>query len=43
MMQKFEENLLHLSNKNRFKFDTNPTVDLGGTTNRNKSPEAGFP
>jgi hypothetical protein len=31
MMQKFEENLLHLLNKNYFKFDTNPMVDLGGT------------
>jgi hypothetical protein len=32
MMLKFGENLLHLLNKNYFKFDTNPTVDLGGTT-----------
>jgi len=32
MMLKFGENLLHLLNKNCFKFDTNPTVDLGGTT-----------
>jgi hypothetical protein len=31
MMLKFEENLLHLLNKNEFKFDTNRTVDLGGT------------
>jgi hypothetical protein len=29
MMLKFEVNLLHLLNKNFFKFDTNPTVDLG--------------
>jgi hypothetical protein len=32
MMLNFGENLLHLLNKNYFKFDTNPTVDLGGTT-----------
>jgi hypothetical protein len=32
MMLKFEENLLHLLNKNYFKFDINPMVDLGGTT-----------
>jgi hypothetical protein len=32
MMLKFEENPLHLLNKNYFKFDTNPMVDLGGTT-----------
>jgi len=31
MMLKFRENLLHLLNKNYFKFDPNPTVDLGGT------------
>jgi hypothetical protein len=39
-MLKFEENLLHLLNKNFLKFDTNPTVDLGGTTTWNKTPEA---
>jgi hypothetical protein len=32
MMLNFGENLLHLLNKNYFKFDTNPTVDLRGTT-----------
>jgi hypothetical protein len=32
MMLKFEENLLHLLNKNYLKFDPNPIVDLGGTT-----------
>ncbi len=32
MMLKFGKNLVHLLNKNCFKFDTNPTVDLGGTT-----------
>jgi len=32
MMLKFGENLLHLLKKNYFKFDINPTVDLGGTT-----------
>jgi hypothetical protein len=32
MMLKFGENILRLLNKNYFKFDTNPTVDLGGTT-----------
>jgi len=32
MMLKFGENLLHLLNENFFKFDTNPMVDLGGTT-----------
>jgi len=32
MMLKFRENLLHLLNKNCFKFDPNPMVDLGGTT-----------
>jgi hypothetical protein len=32
MMLKFEENLLHLLNNNFLKFDTNPTMDLGGTT-----------
>jgi len=39
-MLKFEENLLHLLNKNYFKFDTNPTVDLGGTIIWNKTLEA---
>jgi len=29
MMLKLGENLLHLLNKNNFKFDTNPTMDLG--------------
>jgi hypothetical protein len=37
-MLKFEENLLHLLNKNEFKFDTNRTVDLGGTIIWNKTP-----
>jgi hypothetical protein len=32
MILKFGENLPHLLNKNFFKFDTNPSVDLGGTT-----------
>jgi len=32
MMLEFGENLLHFLNKNYFKFDTNPTLDLGGTT-----------
>jgi hypothetical protein len=32
MMLKFGENLLHLLNKNYFKFETNPTMDLGRTT-----------
>jgi hypothetical protein len=32
MMLKFRENLLRLLNKNYFKFDTNPTMDLRGTT-----------
>jgi hypothetical protein len=32
MMLKFGKNLLHLLNKNSFKFGTNSTVDLGGTT-----------
>ncbi len=40
MILKIRENLLHLLNKNYFKFDTNPTVDLGGTTIWNKTPEA---
>ncbi len=40
MMLKIGENLLHLLNKNYFKFDTNPTVDLGGTTIWNKTLEA---
>jgi hypothetical protein len=39
-MLKFEENLLHLLNKNFFKFDTNPTVDLRGTIIWNKTPKA---
>jgi hypothetical protein len=39
-MLKFGMNLLHLLNKNCFKFDTNPTVYLGGTTIWNKTPEA---
>jgi hypothetical protein len=32
MMLKFGKNLLHLLNKKCFKFDTNPMMDLGGTT-----------
>jgi hypothetical protein len=32
MTQKFGENLLHFLKENCFKFDTNPTMDLGGTT-----------
>ncbi len=40
MMLKFGENLLHLLKKNCFKFDINPTVDLGGITIWNKNPEA---
>jgi len=32
MMLKFGENLLHFLKKNYFKFDTNPTMDLGGKT-----------
>jgi hypothetical protein len=32
MMLKFGENLLHFLKKNHFMFDTNPMVDLGGTT-----------
>jgi len=32
MMLKFGKNLVHLLNKNCFKFDPNPMVDLGGTT-----------
>jgi hypothetical protein len=32
MMLKFGENFLHHLNKNYFKFDTNPMVDLGGIT-----------
>jgi len=32
MMLKFGKNLLHLLNKNYFKFDPNPMVDLGRTT-----------
>jgi len=37
-MLKIEENLLHLLNKNYFKFDMNPTVDLGETIIWNKTP-----
>ncbi len=40
MMLKIGKNLLHFLHKNCFKFDTNPTVDLGGTTTWNKAPEA---
>jgi hypothetical protein len=40
MMLKFEENFLHLLNKNYFKFDTNPTVDLREKIIWNKTPEA---
>jgi hypothetical protein len=40
MMLKFGENLLHLLNNFFKKFDTNPTVDLGGTTIWNKTLEA---
>jgi hypothetical protein len=40
MMLEFEENLLHLLNKNSFKFHPNRTVDLGRTTIWNKTPEA---
>jgi len=36
MMLKFGKKLLHLLNNNHFKFDTNPTMDLEGTT---KNPE----
>jgi hypothetical protein len=39
MMLKFGKNLLHLLNKNCFKFDTNLMVDLGGTIIWNKTPE----
>jgi hypothetical protein len=39
MVLKFKEKLLHLLNKNFFKFDTNPTVDLGATTIWNKTLE----
>jgi hypothetical protein len=39
MKLKFGENLLHLLNKNFFKFDTNLMVDLGGTTILDKTPE----
>ncbi len=39
MMLKITQNLLHFLKKNRFKFDTNPTVDLGGTTIWNKTPK----
>ncbi len=40
MMLKFGENLLHLLNNNCFKFDTNPMMDLRGTTIWNKTLEA---
>jgi hypothetical protein len=40
MMLKFEKNLLHLLNKNYYKFDTNPMVDLGETIIWNKTPKA---
>ncbi len=40
MMFKIEKNLLHFLNKNWFKFGTNPTMDLGGITIWNKTPEA---
>jgi hypothetical protein len=40
MMLKFGENLLHLPNKNCFKVNTNPTVDLRGIIIWNKTPEA---
>jgi len=39
-MLKFGENLLHLLNKNYFKFDTNPTMDLGEITIWKKTPKA---
>jgi hypothetical protein len=32
MMLKFGKSLQDLLKKNYFEFDTNPTVDLGGTT-----------
>jgi len=38
-MLKIEKNLLHLLHEYYFKFDTNPTVDLGETTIWNKTPE----
>jgi hypothetical protein len=38
-MLKFGENLLHFLNNNYFKFDTNPTVDLGGKIIWNKTLE----
>ncbi len=37
---KIRKNLLHLLNKNCFKFHTNPTVDLGGTIIWNKTSKA---
>jgi hypothetical protein len=40
MILKFGENLQHFLNKNWFKFGTNSTVDLIGTTIWNKNPEA---
>jgi hypothetical protein len=39
-MLNFGKNLLHLLNKNHFKFDTNLMVDLRGTSIWNKTPEA---
>ncbi len=39
MMLKFGKILLHLLNKNCFKFDLNPTMDLEGTTIWNKTLE----
>ncbi len=39
-MLKFGKSLQDLLKKNYFEFDTNPTVDLGGTTIWNKTPEA---
>ncbi len=39
MMLKFGKNLLHFLNMNCFKFDINPTVDLGGKTIWNKTPK----
>ncbi len=39
-MLKFGKNLLHLQNKNCFKFDINSMLDLGGLTIWNKTPKA---
>jgi hypothetical protein len=39
MMLKIRKNFSHLLNKNYFKFDTNPMVDLGETTIWNKTPK----